>query len=56
VYHHFHAGCKHQEYSSMGDGCSLLRRKVSKLEFLFCVSVVYLTVLPVARSVVTVEF
>jgi len=38
---HFHAGCKHQEYCSMGNGCSLIRSKVSKPEFLFYVYVVY---------------
>jgi len=37
----FHAGCKHQGYCSMGNGCSVLRSKVSKLEFLFYVCVVY---------------
>ena len=38
------------------NGCSLLRSKVSKFDFLFYVLVVYLTVLEVAQTVALVEF
>jgi hypothetical protein len=40
----------------MGNGCSLLRGRVSKLDFLFYVFVVYLTVLLIAPAVASMEF